>query len=702
MLTNKGAWIMPTINLTNNTGLNLNASSADDNATLNRYLLSLLTFKTPPSFDPIANLLVKDQSELDFPITLSAAGEGKFAVEKTTLDIQLGASASIGLLQDIHESDFLTSINLSGNPAGSGIVSFALQGTLSAGDSATVSDFTFGIADKATVTLTSYYAAAANDKLGDAVERAVAALSIPHDLADLGSLPAGAICRIEAASSLTFAASVAYNFLNDPLAAASLTNLPALSINATAAATIEGTATHTGGHILTIAKLPNGLLHLAVNLKKIDDFETSLTVSAGVAADIGTQDALAFLLARINPNAAAEANAIAAQMKDAAQFKFDIRSAIEKSLSTSLGVSLKAALEHKSDRNRAFVFEIDLNGLDDASKPALKAALKGDFTALTKDAAQFKGVKSLDSALTVTAADTHTFALHFLGIFNASSIHEFVAKSKIDFTSDTHELVLSDETLQVVDNNLDAEKLRKLVLKDITLTLPASANTPDIATPITLAFLDREASASPSQMRQFVNTLEAVGAPNAGAAQALLNQKLHSYGACSLFLGLNLDPAQCRELFLDANGKSHDWTYYLEAMCAAERVIYAGLADDAENGYHLRLFNADPDTWAALQEAGSAPNTKRILKDLGMSDAEAELAVTDAFTAIWWSEAMADYSKALAKHQSLTSVGKEVVKESNLGYNEPWMILTTWNLAGKPTITASFISSLPQPALGAH
>ena len=289
-----------------------------------------------------------------------------------------------------------------------------------------------------------------------------------------------------------------------------------------------------------------------------------------------------------------------------------------------------------------------------------------------------------------------------MGIFNASSVSEFIAKSTIDFTSDTHELVLSDETLQVVDNNLDAEKLRKLVLKDITLTLPASANTPESKTPITLAFLDREASASPSQMRQFVNALEAVGAPNAGAAQALLNQKLHNYGTCSLFLGLNLDPAQCKQLFLDANGKPHDWTYYLDAMCAAERIIYAGLADDPENAYHLKLFNADRDTWNALQDAGDVPNMKPILEGLGMSDVEVELAATDVFTAIWWSEAMADYSKALAKRQSLASVGKEVVKDANLGYNEPWMILTTWNLAGKPPMASNFISSLPQPALGAH
>ena len=57
---------MATINLTNNTDINLKASSTDDNATLNRYLSSVLTFQTPPSFDTLANLLVKDQHELDF------------------------------------------------------------------------------------------------------------------------------------------------------------------------------------------------------------------------------------------------------------------------------------------------------------------------------------------------------------------------------------------------------------------------------------------------------------------------------------------------------------------------------------------------------------------------------------------------------------------------------------------------------------
>ena len=685
---------MPAINLTNNTNLNFNALSADHNATLNRYLTSAITLLMPASFGAPANQLVKDQSELGFPITLSAGGEGKFALKKTTLDVQLGASASIGLIK-AGEADFLSDLKLPASPSSSGLVSLALQAKLSVEDDATVSDFTFGIADSATVTLTSYYVAAPGDELLDAVGKAAATLTIPHDLDDLRSIPSGAICRIEATSSLKFSASATYSFLNDPLAVVAIDKLPSFGINATASATLEGTVTHTSGHILTIARLANGLLHLAVSVKNTDDFETSLTVSSGIAAKIGNQDVLAFLLDRINPNSAAEADAIAAQLPDAGKFKSDIKSAIDKTLSTSLAASLKVALERANVRNRAFLYEIDLDVVskDPDSAAALQSALTGDFTAVTHDGPPLNGIKQLDSALTVTKDDTHTFTMHFLGIFNASSISEFIAKSKVDFTSDTHELVLSDKTLQVVDNNLAAVKLRELVLKDITLTIPASANTPEVNTPLTLSYLDRQGSTSPAEMRQFANVLKFIGASDAAAAQALLNQKLKSYGTCSLFLGLKLNPAQCRQLFL-ANGQPYAWTHYLTAICEAEQAIYSGL-DDLEHSYHLQLFRADQDTWNALQDAGAGAAMVPILKNLGMPDAIAQLAVTDALTAIWWSEAMAAYATALAHGDSLAAAGKDVVVDANRGYNEPWMILATWLLASNPPITGKFVTTGP-------
>jgi hypothetical protein len=689
---------MPSINLTNNIDINLTGSSADDNATLNRYLKDILTFKTPPSFDSISNLLVKDQHELSFPITLAATGEGNFAVENTTFNIQLGASAFVGLLQDKDESVFLSSLNIAGDSASSGLVSFALSGTLTTGVSAAVGDFGFGISKGATVTLTSYYVAAANDKLAASVEKAVAALTVPHDIADLKSLPVGAITQLDAASTLQFSASVTYSILNDPLAAVSISKLPSFGINATASATIEGTATHSSDHTLTIAKLPNGLVHLSVSLTKTDDFETSLTVSAGVGANIGNKDALTFLLDKINPNSVAEADAIASQMKDVAQFKSDLKSAIDTALTTSFGVSLKAALDKAAIRNRVFLYEINIDGLDKDSTAALSAALAGDFRALTKSGTNLKGITSLDSALIVTASDTHTLAFHFLGIFNAASINQFVAESTVDFTRDTHEIVLSDQAIQVVDNNLNAEKLHKLVLKDITLTLPASATTKDVSTPINLVYVDREGSTSRSTMRQFANVLTYVAAPEAAAAQALLSQNLAKYGVCSLSLALALNPAQCRQLFVGVNG-ANSWATYVLRFAEAERIILAG---DPDNAFRLRLFNASQKTWDDLHEAGAAANMIPILKGVGMSDTEAHGAIPDVITGVWWAEAMTAYAKALETGQPLESMGKNVVQNANRGYNEPWMVLAAWKLAGNPSIKPHFFTSLPAPAVAAH
>ena len=686
---------MPGIQLTNNTTLNITASSADGNATLNRYLTNPLSFITPAALNAIAGTKVGDLDPTAFPIAASAAGEGQFAVEGTSLDVQLGASASVGLLTGDKAADFFSSVQWTEDPAAAGLVSFGLQGTLSAGDKATVSDFSFGIAKAATVGLTSFCTAAGTDTLLDAVERAMAALTIPHDLNDLRSLPANAICQIDASSSLKFTASVTYNILNDPLATASISQLPSIAVNATAAATLEGTATHTSDHTVTIAKLPNGLIHLSVSLARTDDFETSLTVSAGVAAKIGSQDALAFLLDLISPNSNAELKKVQADMPagQAQQLSGDIKSAIDAALCSSLAATLKPALDDSQCNRRVFLYEIDLTALNGDSTAALQAALTGDFTTITGPKT-LAGIRELDSALTVTSSFKHSLTLHLLGIFNWGSTNAFVEKSKVDYTKDTHEIVLSDETIQVVSNNLDSEKLREVVVKGITLTLPASANTPAAATPIHMVFFDRQAATNRSTMRQIVNVLQATSAPSAAGANSLLGGNLKSYGTSSFYLGLSLTPQQCRQLFIDTAGQPYDWTTYLRYACDAEATILDG---DVDNADRLKLFTAGEEFWKELRDAGAASNQIRLLADQGIRPN----ATVDVTTVIWWSSAMENYAKALAAGQSLVGAGKEVVKDGTLGFNEPWLVLATWNMLRNPAIESLFTSSLLKQASGA-
>ncbi len=691
---------MPSINLTNNVGLNLSASSGDSFATLERYLKQTLTFKTPPSFAPLVDIPVSSLEESSFPITVSAAGQGQFAVEGATLNVQAGPSASIGLLQGPGAALFLSSLEIEDAAATASLISFSLVGSVSLGAAAPLGQLTFDITNSATLTLTSYYQAAASDTLRHAVLQAISALTIPHDLDDLKSIPTGAICQLDATGSVQFTASATLSFLNDPLAALTLENLPSFTINASASATVETTVTHTSGHTLAIAKLPGNILHLSLTLHTTDDFETSLTVSTGIAATIAGQDVLGFLLDDLHPGSSAEADSVAAEMPNAAQFNSDIKSAIDTALSASLGASLKAALDRNTAKNRVFLFEIDLAKAeaDPAAKSALLAALAGNFTALTRPGATLAGIRWLDTLLTTTSTTTHTFALHLLGIFNAASVHQFIAESSFRASTNTHELILADESIQVVDNNLDAEKLRKLLLRDITLTLPASANTPEAANPLTITYLDREGAASRSKLQQFVNALNFLNAPDA-AAQALLDENLHNYGVCAISLSLALNPAQCKQLYIDAAGQPRTWDFYAGQVCHAQTAL---LASQPENAYRLKVYAAPITRWAAMREGDARPDLTRMLRNLGLSPTNAGLAVTDVITTIWWSSAMANYAQALANKKPLAKVAKAVLKDSNFGYGEPWMLLSAWNIAGRPTVNAAFFSSTAAPSKAAR
>lgn len=678
---------MPTINLTNNTNLDLNASFPDNSGTLKQYLKQDLRLVAPDGFETVAAQPVKATDVSSFPIQLSPAGSGKFAVEKTTLTVQQGASASIGLLKGDDVKTMLTSVQIA-DPTIVNLVSFALNGTMSVGDTATVSDLTFGIADKSSLTLTSYVAAADADAIGAAISRVLGALTIPHSIEDVGRLPAGAICQLDACGSLKFSASVTWSFLNNPLATVPIPRLPEIAVKAGGSVTLEASVTHTSDHTLTVAKLPSGLLHLSVSVTGTADFETSLTASAGISANVGDQDALSFLLDKVSPDSSQEVARLKQELPadQVANLTVAIKAAIDAAICKSLQLSFKAALDKSKSNNTVFIYEIDLDALDTSGRTALLAALTGDFTAMTRPGAEFAGIRELASTVTDISKTTHSLAIHLLGIFNWNSMNTFLKKATVSSVNGS-QLVLCDETVDVTLNNLDADKLRQVVLKSVTLTLPAVAARGDGAT-MSLVFFDREASTKPGRMREFVNTLRAVG-PSAATdrANALFGRGLGHYGTCSLYLGLSLTSAQCAKLFASTD----PMTFIIE-YCGDETTILSGNPDNANR---LELFGADQGVWSRLQHAGAESNIVSVLKRIGIPEsAPPEALVPDVVTGLWWSSAMANYARALAAHEPLEKAGAEVVKAGTLGFGEPWMILAAWNLLGNPPMQTEFTSSL--------
>jgi hypothetical protein len=492
---------------------------------------------------------------------------------------------------------------------------------------------------------------------------------------------------LDAQSSLKFTASVTYNFVNNPLATIPLANLPQFQATATVGATLEGAATHTSDHKITIAKTTDGLLHLCVNLTNTDDLETSLTVSAGLTADLGSKDALAFLLSKTGLGHQEKMAALTADIPDKAkQISSDLKSAIDASLSSSLQASLKTALEHNDSRNNLFVYEIDLNKIDQESTPALLACLAGDFMRLTSGQ-PLAGITQKSNIFADKIKDTHTLTVHLLGIFNYASTHAFLTTSTVDYTQGTHDIVLTDEAMEVGENNLASDKLRHLMLKAITYTLPLTTKSPGGSN--TIVFFDREASTDGTLLRHWLNVLQYIGSDMAGAAQQLIDSKADKFAASSMYLSLTMDSNQARRMFVDADNFPYTQERYIQLAATAQRILLAN-DDFATSTERLKLFNADLDVWKSLEIAGAAPNVKSILAGLGILDFALEASRVDAVTLLWWSSAMASYSLALVNNTSLLAAAKAMVKDADLGFAEPWMLLVAWGLLNKPALGCKF------------
>jgi hypothetical protein len=216
-------------------------------------------------------------------------------------------------------------------------------------------------------------------------------------------------------------------------------------------------------------------------------------------------------------------------------------------------------------------------------------------------------------------------------------------------------------------------------------------------------YFDRQADTKGPVLRQMVNLCLPLGAPNALAAKALLDRNLKNNGVCSISVDLNLDPDQCRDLFIRKDGAPYEQAEYISRACESLRDILAGQTDPLPLD-RLKLFNQPPANianglWHDLQEAGTRQNIEPILTGrVHMSATNAQFAVTDVLALLGWSSAMAAFAQALNNGDPLDRVGGDFVKADDMGFNEPWFLLTAWRLAGTPDARPLFTSTLLPPA----
>ena len=695
---------MATIHLTDNVSLDLTGSSGSAGATLNKYLKNPLVFLSPKqALANAANITVGELDDHLFPLTGSAKADGKFVVEAATLGVKAGESATLDLLTDDRSADFLQSLRLRDKDASSPapeLMSFALTGTVDSGPTVSSGDVTFGITSGTEATLTTYCPVNKDERFLTAAGRTISGFSIPHDLEDLQNLAEGSISRVKGTGKLQFRIDFRHNFLNNSLATVALSAIPKIGVQAEASGEIEVTVTHTASHELTIAALPGGKLHLAVSLTKIDDLETSLQIWTGVSANIGNTDALKFLLSKISVNSDQEVEKLSAEMPadEARDLSIQIKKAIDSAVDSSLRAALCEACEDSEAANVLFVYEVDLRTAlgDAASSEALKAALTGNFTKITATGANLPGITALESVHTVTSAQTHTLTAHLLGVFNFSDVGTFTRRTKAGVNKDTGEIILTSEDIEVADNNVEPDKLRKVLVKSAAVTAAAAANTMTASDfRFKFVYFLRRADANRSDMQQFANMLSMINAGASKSAQDLLGGGAKKFGETGLYLSMDVDAETSRALFL-SNQQPREETLYIRL---ARGVMANILSGDADSEKRRSLFTASPEFWGELKEAGAGANVVRLLEENGIP----EQAATDFFALNAWTEAMSDFAAKLATGKPLEKAAKAVVSDSTGGFDLPWALLAARLLpAQAPNVTCQFTcAALGRAAKGA-
>ncbi len=621
-----------------------------------------------------------------FPVALTAGIPANFKIEGATLNVEPSASASIDVFSGDKARDFFKCLGISNGPV-SNLVSFGITAGLDYGPSAQIGDFCFGLTSGQEIAVTSYNRAAGSDTFLDALRKAVSSLTIPHNLDDLRTLPPDSICRIEGKGTVKFTASVQYSFLNNCLASVPLDAISqSLSVKASSGAKLQVAVEHTSGHQLTIARMPDEKLRLSVALSRADTVTAGVSISLGVSATIVGGDALEFIVRQISPSADREIEnlrkALPADVR--ADLSAEIKKVVEGAAAGGIQASLEDTMAKSRETDHLFIYEIDLSALDARSVEAVEAALQGDLTQITAYAANLAGIREISNVLTLTLTTTRTLTIHLIGILNFRDVSTFVQNSKPGLNSETGEVVLTAEEIKAVENRLDPDSLREVLLRSAVITTGAvsSANSPDFT--FKMVFFLRKAHPSRSDMQQTLNALRTVGSGDTKNAEDILAGNVKRPGAIAVYLSLDLN----KDLSLAAF-RNHTTDDYVLAGQSAMKALLSG---DKDSEGRLKLASINLNLWNQLRTEGSRANVERMMRNAGITD---PAAIVDFFAIDWWAQAMGNVAAALAKGGSLKDAESAALKKSEGGFDVPWALLATYLLLNRqPAVTSQFTCAL--------
>jgi hypothetical protein len=705
---------MPTIKLTDQLGFNVDAQISPD-STIAKYIKDLTKLKFPKlNFEELKNITLDQVPIKSVQTGIEFEQPVNIGIDDTEMKIGAGVSGSLRLFsskdkQLFDPELFADPINIGPNQIYVGIGTSA---NLSTGVIHKTGDLGFGFNAGSGITLTSYKlfetaAGVAFPKFVDALKESIASFSLPGDLEDLRKMPNGAVVAVEGNGNIKLSGSVDVLSVVNPLAVVSLADpIGEVKVSSGNAIKVGASFEITGAYQIRLQKIGKDKVRLGYYKKRGTEFSVKASASAGISVGVGKFDAIEPILKAISSDPKVDIEELKKGGLSDAQIE-SIKKVVEAGISRKLEIALGFEFSSQDTSEAAFLFEFELDRLDEVGRRALHDALDGDLAGLSaKKESMPVGVSLVRSIFTDIQRKRHALKFNLLGIYNSISVSNLILKGKVLIEEATGEVIITDTatasriTASTLNFAADSEKLRKVMAESVLMTVAYKFSKlvthpkPELA--ITHSYFELHSKTNTAVLRDNLDVFEALGLIKASEKKDLLGGAT-KFGKTTLFAETSYDDALVNSLFLN-NGSPRSQSEYE----TAGRKALALLVQSEEEQAFRRKPAIDDTLWKEMSKQGQA--NFKFIEALKTLNAAQLGPVNKDYTVIkWWAESMEEMGQSLLEmrkflddnagideknktfislRKKLGSKLKQVASNTKSEFGDPWGLVAMDQASG--------------------
>ncbi len=581
-------------------------------------------------------------------------------------------------------------------------VEVAVDASLDGKLGAAVDGFGVAVGASASVSLASYTRVSASATLLEAIQAALENYTVACTAAVIRNQPAGTVTAVDAGGTLTFTGSYALPISVNALASADLPFNERIEVNPAMTIEVAGQIGVTGEFIVRCYRPSDTELRLGVYKKKGTTLAVSLSAGAGVEADLGKTDLLSAVMGAAIPGVDPEKAGITGPTADC--LKRVLKDGIDRSLSIALNATCSAAFTHEA----AVVYSMDLAaGASAATDAAIAAALRGDWTHL--DA--LPNARVLRNIVANTKEQRHKIAISLLGIYNASSVEDFVQSCTILHDENGH-IVITDRAkasrIAVASTPIlaDADRLRAALAEAFvaTVTYTAAGAKWNANLSVAQTYFRYKNEMARQEMTDAILLARALGFSPAIPPAAV-------YRHVRIAASVRYDNAAALRLFfIDPPTRT---PHTRDELVRIGREAMRALIDagDPAGGVRLAVLLNDA-AWRAMDDVGNTALFGSIPELSGLAPTELAAVETDWVDVAWWADSMVQVAPRLAellsadasdpgfisKRKKLADVLASVTRNTHAAFVGGWGLAVMFALSGASASATVDISTAADPA----